>query len=170
MLLHVATETRDLDRCDLPVVGMTCASCAARIQTGLGALPGVSTAAVNFATNRATVTYDPAVIGPEAFAARVADLGYSVPDTEPDDPEADEMRDLVPRLLVAVVLGIPVLAISMVSALQFPGWEWVAFVLSTPIILWSAWPFHRATLMNLRHRATTMDTLVSLGTMAAYVW
>ena len=76
----------------------------------------------------------------------------------------------MPRLVVAVVLGIPVLAISMVPALQFAGWEWVAFALSTPIILWSAWPFHRATLVNLRHRATTMDTLVSLGTIAAYVW
>src|SRR5262249_18062940 len=98
------------------------------------------------------------------------DLGYSVPDTEPDDPEADEVRDLLPRLVVAVVLGIPVLAISMVPGLQFSGWQWVAFALSTPIILWSAWPFHRATLANLLHGATTMDTLVSLGTIAAYVW
>jgi Cu+-exporting ATPase len=170
MLSDVATETRDLDRCDLPVVGMTCASCAARIESGLGALPGVDTAAVNFATNRATVTYDPAVTGPGEFSATVADLGYSVPSAAPDDPEADELRDLTPRLVVAVVLGIPVVAISMVPGLQFPGWQWVAFALSTPIILWSAWPFHRAALVNLRHGATTMDTLVSLGTLAAYVW
>ena len=166
----MTTETRDLERCDLPLAGMTCASCAARIESSLGGLPGVSTAAVNFATNRATVTYDPAVTGPDSFSAAVADLGYSVPDVEPDDPEADEVRDLVPRLVVAVVLGIPVLLISMVPGLQFSGWEWVAFALSTPIILWSAWPFHRATLVNLRHGATTMDTLVSLGTVAAYVW
>ena len=149
---------------------MTCASCAARIESSLGQLPGVGTAAVNFATNRATVTYDPAVTGPASFSAAVADLGYSVPDVEPDDPEAEELRDLTPRLVVAVVLGVPVVAISMVPGLQFSGWEWVAFALSTPIILWSAWPFHRATLVNLRHGATTMDTLVSLGTIAAYLW
>jgi Cu+-exporting ATPase len=149
---------------------MSCASCAARIESSLGALPGVSAAGVNFATNRATVTYDAAVTGPDTFAATVADLGYSVPVEAPVDPEADELGDLRPRLGVAVVLGVPVVAISMVPALQFPGWEWVAFALSTPIILWSAWPFHRATLVNLRHRGTTMDTLVSLGTMTAYVW
>ena len=158
------------ERCDLPITGMTCASCAARIESGLTHLPGVSSANVNFATNRATVTYDPAVTGPESFADTVAGLGYSVPATEPDDPEADEQRDLRPRLAVAVILGVPVIAISMIPALMFPGWEWVALALSTPIILWSAWPFHRATLANLRHGATTMDTLVSLGTIAAYVW
>src|SRR5690348_5014888 len=112
MLPRMTTGTQDLERCDLPVTGMTCASCAARIEAGLGGLPGVSTAAVNFATNRATVTYDPAVTGPESFSATVADLGYAVPDTEPADPEADELRDLTPRLVVAVVLGIPVIAIS----------------------------------------------------------
>jgi Cu+-exporting ATPase len=159
-----------LERCDLPVVGMTCASCAARIESGLGDLPGVATAHVNFATNRATVTYDPARTGPASFSAAVADLGYSVPSAAPVDPEAEELHDLWPRLVVAVGLGVPVVALSMVPALQFAGWEWVAFALSTPIILWSAWPFHRATLVNLRHRATTMDTLVSLGTLAAYVW
>ena len=83
---------------------------------------------------------------------------------EASDPDADELRELLPRLVVAVVLAIPVVAISMVPGLQFAGWEWVAFALSTPVILWSAWPFHRATLVNLRHRTTTMDTLVSLGT------
>ncbi len=169
----MTTETQDLEsleRCDLPVAGMTCASCASRIESGLAELPGVSRANVNFATNRATVTYDPAVTGRDSFSATVAGLGYSVPDTEPDDPEAAELRDLRPRLVVAIALGIPMVAISMVPGLQFSGWEWVAFALSTPVILWSAWPFHRATLVNLRHGTTTMDTLVSLGTMAAYVW
>ena len=170
MLPDMTADTDALERCDLPVVGMTCASCAARIEHGLGHVPGVASASVNFATNRATVTYDPAVTGPASFSAAVADLGYSVPDAEPENPEADEVRDLVPRLVVAVVLGVPVLAISMVPGLQFAGWEWIAFALSTPIVLWSAWPFHRATLVNLRHRATTMDTLVSLGTLAAYAW
>jgi P-type Cu+ transporter len=174
MLPHMTVGTNkltpELERCDLPVAGMSCASCAARIESSLGQLPGVDTAAVNFATNRATVTYDPAVTGPASFSAAVADLGYSVPEVEPDDPEAEELRDLTPRLVVAVVLGVPVVVISMVPGLQFSGWEWVAFALSTPIILWSAWPFHRATLVNLRHGATSMDTLVSLGTIAAYLW
>ena len=117
------------ERCDLPVVGMTCASCAARIETGLAGLPGVERGHVNFATNRATVTYDPAATGPGSFRATVAGLGYSVPDVEPSDPEADELRDLRPRLAVAVGLGIPVVAISMVPALQFSGWQWVVFAL-----------------------------------------
>jgi Cu+-exporting ATPase len=166
----MATETHELERCDLPVAGMSCASCAARIESGLGELPGVSSASVNFATHRATVTFDPAVTGPESFAAEITDLGYSVPAAEPDEPEAAERRDLTPRLLVAVILAVPVIAISMIPGLQFAGWQWVAFALSTPIILWSAWPFHRSTIANLRHGATTMDTLVSLGTLAAYVW
>jgi Cu+-exporting ATPase len=162
--------TSTLERRDLPLVGMTCASCAARIEDGLAHVPGVARATVNFATHRATVTYDPAVTDPESLSARVRALGYSVADDERDDAEADERRDLVARLRVAVVLGIPLLAISMVPALQFSGWQWVAFALSTPIVLWSGWPFHRSMLVNLRHRATTMDTLVSLGTLTAYVW
>jgi Cu+-exporting ATPase len=170
MTTDTHTDAQAVERCELPVAGMTCASCAARIESSLGGLPGVSVAAVNFATNRATVTYDPTVTGPDEFSAAVVDLGYSVPTTEPDDPEAEELRDLTPRLLAAVALGIPVVAISMVPGLQFSGWQWIAFALSTPIILWSAWPFHRATLVNLRHGATTMDTLVSLGTIAAYLW
>jgi Cu+-exporting ATPase len=163
-------STTELERCDLPVRGMSCASCATRIEGNLADLPGVATAHVNFATNRATITYDPDITGPESFSTAVTDLGYSVPSVEPDDAEADELRDLWPRLVVAVVLAVPVIAISMVPGLQFPGWQWVALALSTPIVLWSAWPFHRSTLANLRHRATTMDTLVSLGTIAAYVW
>ena len=157
-------------RCDVPVTGMTCASCAARLESGLSGLAGVHEVHVNFVTRRARVTYDPARTGPASFAAAAADLGYAVPTREASDPDADEQRELLPRLVVAVVLTIPVVAISMVPGLQFAGWEWVAFALSTPVILWSAWPFHRATLLNLRHRTTTMDTLVSLGTIAAYVW
>ncbi len=86
------------------------------------------------------------------------------------DPEADELRDLRPRLWVSVVLTIPLLAISMVPALQFQDWQWVALVLSTPVIFWGGWPFHKYTLLNLRHGTTTMDTLVSIGTLAAYGW
>src|SRR6516165_655590 len=154
-------------RCDVPVTGMTCASCATRLESRLAGLTGVREARVNFATRRARVTYDPELTGPATFAAAAADLGYAVPPPEASDPEADEQRELLPRLVVAVALTIPVVAISMVPGLQVAGWEWVAFALSTPVILWSAWPFHRVTLLNLRHRATTMDTLVSLGTLAA---
>src|SRR5437870_9346636 len=132
------------ERCDLPVAGMTCASCAARVEASLLGLPGVRQANVNFATNRATVTYDPVVTGPSSFAAAVADLGYSVPAEEPADPEAAELRDLRPRLAVAVGLGLPVIAISMVPGLQFSGSARLAFALPTPVILWSAWPFHLA--------------------------
>ncbi len=159
-----------MGRCDLPVTGMTCASCAARLESGLAGLTGVRAAHVNFATRRARVTYDPALTGPASFAAAAVDLGYAVPTPEASDLHADEARQLLPRLVVAVALTIPVVAISMVPGLQLAGWEWVAFALSTPVILWSAWPFHRAALVNLRHRTTTMDTLVSLGTVAAYVW
>jgi Cu+-exporting ATPase len=160
-------------RVDLPVDGMTCASCAARIEKGLGALGGVAEAHANYGTKRTTVVYDPAATGPGEFEATIAGLGYSVPHAAPDqerDPEAEELRNLRPRLFVAIVLTIPVLLISMVPPLMFDGWQWIAFALSTPVILWAGWPFHLATLVNLRHGATTMDTLISLGTLAAYGW
>jgi len=152
---------------------MTCASCAARIERGLAGLRGVAEAHANYGTKQATVVYDPQVAGTSDFEAAITGLGYSVAHPEhPEerDPEAEELRSLRPRLYVAVVLTVPVLLISMVPPLMFDGWQWVAFALSTPVILWAGWPFHRATLVNLRHGATTMDTLVSLGTLAAYAW
>jgi P-type Cu+ transporter len=164
---------RDLRRVDLPVDGMTCASCASRIEKGLAGLGGVARAHANYGTKRATVLYDPRITGADAFEATISGLGYSVPhDERPEerDPAAEELRNIRPRLYVAIALTIPVLLISMVPPLMFDGWQWVAFVLSTPVILWAGWPFHRAALVNLRHGATTMDTLVSLGTLAAYAW
>src|SRR6476660_9842391 len=113
-MVSVPAPGSELERCDLPVAGMSCASCAARIEHGLGGLPGVESAHVNFATHRATVTYDPDRTGPATFSATVSDLGYSVPAEEPVDPEAEELRDLRPRLITAFVLGVPVIAISMV--------------------------------------------------------
>jgi len=157
-----------LERCDLPIEGMSCASCATRIEKVLDAQPGVATAAVNFASKRATVTFDPHAVHRGELARAVADLGYSVPDTPPADPEADELRELRPRLALSVVLTVPLLLISMVP--PFDGWQWVAFVLATPVILWAGWPFHRYALAALRHGTTTMDTLVSIGTLAAYLW
>jgi P-type Cu+ transporter len=163
----------ELQRVDLPVEGMTCASCAARIEKALGGVSGVAETHANYATKQATVVYDPGATGTDEFEATIAGLGYSVAHPEhPEerDPEAEELRNLRPRLYAAVALTIPVLLISMVPPLMFDGWQWVAFALSTPVILWAGWPFHRATLVNLRHGATTMDTLISLGTLAAYAW
>ncbi len=164
---------RDLRRVDLPVDGMTCASSASRIEKGLTGLGGVAEVHANYGTKRATVLYDPRATGTDAFEATISGLGYSVPhDEHPEerDPEGEELRNIRPRLYVAIALTIPVLLISMVPPLNFDGWQWVAFVLSTPVILWAGWPFHQAALVNLRHGATTMDTLVSLGTLAAYAW
>jgi Cu+-exporting ATPase len=152
---------------DLPIEGMTCGACAARIERGLGRLDGVASASVNLAADRATVVYDPAVTGPAAFAEKVAALGYAVGrDPDAADP-ADALRT---RLLAAAALTLPVLALSMFPALQYPGWAWLAAVLATPVVLWAGAGFHRAALAGLRHRAATMDTLVSLGTLAAWGW
>ena len=153
---------------------MTCASCATRIERGLSELPGVEDAHVNFATETATVLYDGAATEPDAFRTRVSELGYAVA-PEPDARDHSHMHDddvasLRLRLIVAAALSVPLLLISMVPALMFDGWEWVALVVSTPVIFWAGWSFHRATLVNLRHRAVTMDTLVSLGTTAAWLW
>ena len=170
---QLTARGRDLRRVDLPVDGMTCASCASRIEKGLAELGGVAEAHANYGTKRATVVYDPRTTGTDAFEATISGLGYSVPhgeSPEERDPEGEELRNIRPRLYVAIALTIPVLLISMVPPLNFDGWQWVAFVLSTPVILWAGWPFHHAALVNLRHGATTMDTLVSLGTLAAYAW
>ncbi|HUF84407.1 MAG TPA: heavy metal translocating P-type ATPase [Acidimicrobiia bacterium] len=163
----------DLERTDVDVQGMTCASCAARIEGGLGRLPGVAEAHVNFATKRATVVHDEDRTGVDEITSTITGLGYSVPEVEAGegrDAETAELRSLRPRLVAAIVLTIPLLLISMVPAFDFDGWQWVAFALATPVILWAGWPFHRATLVNLRHGTTTMDTLISLGTLAAYTW
>jgi len=219
---------------DLPITGMTCGSCAARIERTLNRLPGVE-ATVNYATERARVTYDPGTVTPDDLVAAVEDVGYHVASTATStpapvtvpapapvaflprkpaatarsasaaaaagraatgaqltspagagpagsgapttsvpsrlEPGGSPPRDpLVVRLLVALVLAPPVIALSMISALQFDGWMELALVLATPVALWCAWPFHRAAWLNLRHRATTMDTLVSLGVLAAYGW
>ena len=165
-------------RLDLEIGGMTCASCAARVEKELAKVPGVDSATVNFATEVATVHYRPEQTEPSDLAAAVEGIGYSARVPQPaghahegghqhgDDDPADLRR----RLIVALVLGVPTVLISMVPALMFSGWQWVAAALSTPVIFWCGWPYHRATLMNLRHRAVTMDTLVTLGTVAAWVW
>src|SRR3954468_6332613 len=171
-----AVAHTDPSRVDLPVRGMTCASCVGRVERGLAGIDGVEECRVNLATETATVLYDDAVTGPDAFAAKVHNLGYQVPTPEPghehdhmamNHPDEAAVR---PRLIVAAVLSVPVVLVSMVPALMIDGWQWIALVLATPVIFWAGWPFHRATLINVRHGAVTMDTLVSLGTVAAWLW
>jgi len=158
-------------RIDLPIEGMTCAACATRIGKGLSKLPGVERADVNLAAARATVVFDADTVEVDDLKAKVAALGYSVP--EDDDQEAAELRYqhvLGRRLVVAIVLSVPTVLISMVPPLMFDGWQWLAFALATPVVFYSGWGFHRAALVNLRHGTATMDTLVSMGTLAAWTW
>ena len=163
-----------LERLDLPVEGMTCASCAVRIEKKLNKLEGVE-ATVNFATETASVEYDPACATPDELLGAVESAGYhaSLP-AEPGEEVAeaphDPARDLRIRLLVSAALSLPVLLLAMIPPLQFDYWQWLSLQLATPVVLWGGWPFHRAALQNLRHGAATMDTLISLGTLAAWTW
>jgi Cu+-exporting ATPase len=157
---------------ELAVEGMTCASCAARIERKLNKLDGVS-ASVNYATETATVDYDPARVTPHSLVDAVAQVGYAarLPLVEEfAEPERDPTDALRRRLVVAVALSVPVVLIAMIPALQFTNWQWLLLQLTTPVVLWCGWPFHRAAWQNLRHGAATMDTLVSLGTLAAWGW
>jgi Cu+-exporting ATPase len=157
----------------LAVGGMTCASCAARIERKLNRLDGV-TASVNYATETATVSYDPAVVTPEDLVRTVEATGYTaaLPSAvaSPADGEADEAAPPRQRLWVSAALTVPVALLSMVPFLQFRFWQWLAFALTGPVVVWGAWPFHRAAVLNARHRASTMDTLISLGVTAAFGW
>lgn len=152
----------------LTVGGMTCASCAARVEKKLNRIEGVS-AAVNYATEQATVSF-PDTVRPEDLVAAVEATGYTAALPTPDRPDTDEAAPWRLRLLVSAALSIPVALLSMVPALQFDYWQWVALALSSPVVVWGAWPFHRAALTNLRHGAATMDTLISVGVSAAYLW
>jgi P-type Cu+ transporter len=156
-------------RSDIAIEGMTCAACANRIQRGLTKLDGVDEVRVNFANGRATVMHHGAA--DDDMRAVVERLGYLAPITA-DHDEAERRReaDLRRRWIVALVLGTPVMLLSMVPPLQFDGWEWLVAALATPIVFWCGWGFHRAAWMNLRHGTTTMDTLVSMGTLAAWTW
>jgi P-type Cu+ transporter len=165
------------EQLSMPIEGMTCASCAARVEKRLNGLDGVD-AAVNYATERATVDYDPAQAAPADLVAAVEAAGYRalVPDddaadaTTGDAAETDPLASLRQRLIFSAVLSLPVLVISMVPALQFDYWQWLVLQLATPVVLWGAWPFHKAAWENLRHGAATMDTLISVGTLSAWLW
>jgi Cu+-exporting ATPase len=162
---------------ELPIAGMTCASCANRVERKLNKLDGV-TATVNYATEKATVDFDPSTVAPEQLVAAVEAAGYTavLPSTDLEQRDEDGTRDddvtapLRRRLLASAALSVPVLLLSMVPALQFDLWQWLALNLATPVVLWGAWPFHRAAWTNLRHGAATMDTLVSIGVLAAWLW
>ncbi len=157
-------------RTDLQVGGMTCAACANRIQRRLAEVSGVDGANVNFATSRASVRHDRSVSA-SALAGEVEALGYAVLEDGGDEQAtAEREADLRRRLAVAAALTLPLTLISMVPALGFDGWKWVVAGLATPVIGWSGWPFHRAAWMNLRHGSTTMDTLVSMGSLSALIW
>ncbi len=159
---------------DLQLTGMSCASCAARIERGLNDLDGVQ-ATVNFAVERAHVEHGPqvsqhdlihAVESTGYHASVVAHSGHGGNHMDHDVP-AEQLR---PRLIASAVLAVPVVALSMVMPWQFSGWVWVVLALTTPIVFWGGYPFHKAALNSARHGASTMDTLVSLGTLAAYLW
>ena len=158
-------------RLELPIAGMTCASCASRIERKLNTLEGV-TASVNYATEQAAVEYDPSQVTPEALVDAVAETGYSarLPQAAAPAVERDPTAALRRRLVVSAALSLPVLLMGMVSTLQFSYWQWLALQLATPVVLWAGWPFHVAAWTNLKHAAATMDTLISLGTLAAWGW
>jgi P-type Cu+ transporter len=162
---------------ELSISGMTCASCAARIERRLNKLDGV-TAAVNYATEKAKVTY-PVDLDSTSLVDEVVAAGYSVIVPQPEalqsgasdqGAEPDPTRSLRQRLVVSTLLSVPVVALAMAPALQFTYWQWISLALAGPVIVWGAWPFHRATWANLKHGAASMDTLISIGTLAAFLW
>jgi Cu+-exporting ATPase len=168
-----------VQRLELPVEGMTCASCVQRVENRLNALDGVA-ATVNFATRKASVSFDPDAVATEQLVGAVEAAGYHVrvageraggAGPADEDREADrELADLRRRLTVAAALSVPTLVLAMVPAFQFDYWQWLSLVLATPVVLWAGWPFHLAAWQNIRHGAVTMDTLISVGTLAAWVW
>ncbi|WP_208292943.1 heavy metal translocating P-type ATPase [Naumannella halotolerans] len=166
------TESAAPVRLELKIDGMTCASCANRVERKLNKLDGVA-ANVNYATEKAALTV-PADTDPQTLINAVEEAGYGArlpeadrAETAEDDPE---LRSLRQRLIGAAVLSIPVILMAMIPALQFDYWGFASLVLAAPVIVWAGWPFHRAAWLNLRHGAATMDTLISVGTGAAFVW
>ncbi|MCY7401982.1 MAG: heavy metal translocating P-type ATPase [Nocardioides sp.] len=157
---------------ELAITGMTCASCANRIERKLNKLDGV-TATVNYATEKAKVSY-PGSVSTDDLLRTVESAGYAAalptPRDAPPTTEQPTMDPLLQRLLVSTALSVPVVAMAMVPALQFTYWQWASLALAAPVVVWGALPFHRAAWTNLRHGATTMDTLVSVGVLAAFGW
>ncbi|MFI5613376.1 heavy metal translocating P-type ATPase [Amycolatopsis sp. NPDC051903] len=157
---------------ELVIGGMTCASCAARVERKLNKVDGV-TASVNYATEKAHVEF-PSTVSVADLVGVVEATGYTAQRPEPEKPEPaedhDETRPLRDRLRYSALLTVPVILLAMVPALQFDNWQWLSLTLAAPVVVWGAWPFHRAAWTNLRHGAATMDTLISLGVAAATLW
>ncbi len=172
-----------MNEVEFAIGGMTCASCAARIERKLNRLDGV-VATVNYATEKAKVSF-PLTMDPQTLVSTVAATGYTATlppapsndgtqpggdDAGDGDDREDETAALRQRLLISLVLTVPVVLLSMVPPLQFANWQWLALTLASPVVVWGAWPFHKAAFTNARHGATTMDTLISIGVSAAYLW
>jgi Cu+-exporting ATPase len=153
----------------LELEGMTCAGCASRIERRLNGMEGVE-ASVNLATEKAAIRFDAGSVGVPQLVGAVEDAGYHAVPSGAGARRADIGAALRLRLGVALVLSIPLTLLAMVGPLQFGGWEWLAFALATPVVFWAGLPFHRATFMEIKHGAVTMDTLVSLGTLSAWAW
>lgn len=171
MTTESGTEAQPLGDVELAISGMTCASCANRIERKLNKLDGV-TATVNYATEKAKVSF-PVTVSTDDLLRTVESAGYAAALPTPPDEVAvvePERDPLLQRLLVSAALSIPVVAMAMVPAWQFTYWQWASLTLAAPVVVWGAWPFHRAAWTNLRHGATTMDTLVSVGVLAAFGW
>ena len=173
------SSTHRTEHVELPIAGMTCASCANRIERKLNRLDGVS-ATVNYVTEKATVEYDPDIARPGDLLGAVDAVGYRavLPAAGPaqggghehHDASEDETAALRRRLTVSAVLSLPVLLLAMVPTLQFDNWQWLSLQLATPVVIWGAWPFHQAAWANLKHATATMDTLISVGVLAAWLW
>ncbi len=172
-----------LNEVEFAIGGMTCASCAARIERKLNRLDGV-VATVNYATEKAKVSF-PLTMDPQTLVSTVKATGYTATlppapsndgaqpggdDAGDGDDRDDETTALRQRLLISLVLTVPVVLLSMVPPFQFDNWQWLALTLTSPVVVWGAWPFHKAAFTNARHGATTMDTLISIGVSAAYLW
>ena len=153
-------------RVDLELEGMSCAACATRIEKSLNELEGVE-ATVNFATEKAAVRYDEGRVRIGDLVRAVESVGYGA---ALERRQEGDRLDFRRRLIVAAALTAPLVLLAMIGRLHFNGWEWVALALGTPVVLWAGWPFHRAAALSLRHRVATMDTLISLGTLAAFGW
>lgn len=187
--MSTASDHRDDTRITLEIGGMTCASCANRVEKRLNKLDGVA-ASVNYATEKASIEapagYDPLLLvtaveeagytaklpAPKPTAATPAAAAHTAASADGTDAEAadPELVSLRQRLIGSIVLAVPVIVLAMVPALQFPNWQWASLALASPVIVWAAWPFHRAAWINAKHGTATMDTLVSVGTSAAFLW
>src|SRR4051794_37619320 len=171
----MTTSTPSAGHVELQIGGMTCASCAARIEKKLNKIDGV-TATVNFATEKARVEYAEDVTA-DRLVQTIEEAGYSAElpkpdnaDTPGDSTREDATASLRGRLLISLVLTVPVIARAMIPPLQFTNWQWLSLTLAAPVVVWGAWPFHQAAWANLRHGTATMDTLISMGTIAAFGW